>query len=172
MFLSSFLINLFPNLNKSSWGTLLLNFIVQRILRVSSGFPYSLHYTSRATSAKNIRLNGPGSLTQYCLAVNGSVYLGGSNGITISNDCLIAPGVKIVSGNHDMNDFNANSLYAPPICIESGCWLGANCIILPSVHLHCNTIVGAGAVVTRSFGIGDIVIAGNPAKIVKHRSPK
>lgn len=155
-------------MNKSSWGTLLLNFIVQRLFRVSSGFPYSLHFTSRATSPQNISLTGPGSNTKYCLAVNGSVYLGASNGIEISNDCLIASGVKIISGNHDINDFNAQSVQASPIRIEAGCWLGVNSIILPSVHLHPRTIVGAGSVVTKSFGVGNIIIAGNPAKIIRN----
>jgi len=170
MRLSNFISYISPSLNKSSWGTLVLNFIVQRIFRVSSGFPYSLHYTSRATSAKKISLHGSGAKTRYCLAVNGSVYLGASNGIIIDNNCLIASGVKIISGNHDIFDFDAKSIHAPPIRIDSGCWLGANCIILPSVHLRPNTIVAAGSVVTKSFGTGNIVIAGNPAKIIKYLS--
>lgn len=45
-------------------------------------------------------------------------------------------------------------------------WLGVNCIILPGVQLGDNVIVGAGSVVTKSFG-SDLIIAGNPAKIIK-----
>jgi acetyltransferase-like isoleucine patch superfamily enzyme len=42
-----------------------------------------------------------------------------------------------------------------------------NAMILPGVHLGDNTIVGAGSVVTKSFPEGNVVIAGNPAKIIK-----
>jgi acetyltransferase-like isoleucine patch superfamily enzyme len=40
-------------------------------------------------------------------------------------------------------------------------------IVLPSVKLGDFTIVGAGAVVTKSFPEGYCVIAGNPARIIK-----
>ena len=38
--------------------------------------------------------------------------------------------------------------------------------ILPGVTLGDNVVVGAGAVVTKSFG-DNVVLAGNPAKIIK-----
>ena len=40
-------------------------------------------------------------------------------------------------------------------------------MILPGVTLGDNTIVGAGAVVTKSFPEGHCVIAGNPARKIK-----
>ena len=42
-----------------------------------------------------------------------------------------------------------------------------NSVILPGVILGDNTVVGAGSVVTHSFEKGKVVIAGNPAKIIK-----
>ena len=39
-------------------------------------------------------------------------------------------------------------------------------IICPGVTLGNNVIVGAGSVVTKSFG-DNVVIAGNPARIIK-----
>lgn len=41
-------------------------------------------------------------------------------------------------------------------------------IVLAGVELGPRTIVGANSVVTKSFPCGYCVIAGNPAKIVKH----
>jgi acetyltransferase-like isoleucine patch superfamily enzyme len=38
---------------------------------------------------------------------------------------------------------------------------------LPGVIIGDKTIVGAGAVVTKSFIEGNCVVAGNPAKLVK-----
>ena len=42
--------------------------------------------------------------------------------------------------------------------------------VLPGVHLGDFTIVGAGAIVTRSFEEGYCVIAGNPADIIRKLS--
>ena len=44
--------------------------------------------------------------------------------------------------------------------------LGANCVIMPGVHLKKSTIVGAGSVVTKDTEEGDIIL-GNPAKFFK-----
>ncbi|WP_209309647.1 DapH/DapD/GlmU-related protein [Tamlana crocina] len=44
--------------------------------------------------------------------------------------------------------------------------IGGNSTICPGVTLGNNVVVGAGSVVTKSFP-NDVVIAGNPAKIIK-----
>jgi acetyltransferase-like isoleucine patch superfamily enzyme len=41
-------------------------------------------------------------------------------------------------------------------------------VILPGVKLADFTIVGAGAIITKSFPEGYCIIAGNPARIIKH----
>ena len=50
--------------------------------------------------------------------------------------------------------------------IGNDCWIGGHATILPGVHLGNNVIVAAGAVVTRSFG-DDVIIGGNPARIIR-----
>ena len=56
---------------------------------------------------------------------------------------------------------------ARDVIIGEKCWIGMNCVVLPGVTLGDHTIVGAGAVVTKSFKDGYCVIAGNPAKKIK-----
>jgi len=47
-------------------------------------------------------------------------------------------------------------------------WAGMDSVILPGVKLGTRTIVAAGSVVTKSFPEGYCVIAGSPAKIIRH----
>jgi acetyltransferase-like isoleucine patch superfamily enzyme len=62
-------------------------------------------------------------------------------------------------------------LPGPPLRLGARCWVGMNSVILPGVELGENTIVGAGAVVTRSFPEGHCVIAGNPARKLRDLPP-
>lgn len=90
-----------------------------------------------------------------------------SSGVSIHSSCFIAAGVKIYAGSHNIFDLKAKSCQEIPISIGKDCWLGANSVILPSVCLGPRTIVGAGAVVTKSYIDGNVVIAGVPAKIIR-----
>lgn len=56
--------------------------------------------------------------------------------------------------------------YGAPITIGDNAWFGGGGTILPGVTLGDNVVVGAGAVVTKSFG-DNVVLGGNPAKIIK-----
>ena len=53
-----------------------------------------------------------------------------------------------------------------------GIYLGAGAKLLIGVHLADNIIVGANAVVTKSFEENNIVIAGIPAKKISNKGTK
>lgn len=53
-----------------------------------------------------------------------------------------------------------------PIAIGDGVWLGGGVIVLPGVTIGENTVVGAGAVVTRDLPDG-VVAVGNPARVIR-----
>lgn len=87
--------------------------------------------------------------------------------IVIGKGCWIAKNVGIITTNHDLYDPEEHTPGRNVILGES-CWIGMNAMILPGVTLGSHTVVGAGAVVTKSFPDGYVIIAGNPAKPIRH----
>lgn len=138
-------------------GLWIVNKFYQSILDINNDYPWMIHFTSRVTGDVVI-----GKDVWISFAVSGGCYIQGGNGIRIGDDTIFAPGVKIISADHDQNNFNKWK-QDNPITIGKNCWLGANVVILPGVQLGDNVIVGAGAVVTKSFR-SDSKIAGIPAK--------
>ena len=50
--------------------------------------------------------------------------------------------------------------------IADGVWLAAAVLVCPGVTIGENTVVGAGAVVTRNLPAG-VVAYGNPARVIR-----
>jgi len=138
------------------------NFFFKHILRQNADVNWAIHYTSIVLYPQNI-IRGknvfPGD--------SPGNYIQAFNGISIGDFTNIGPNVGIISANHDLMN-NGLHTKATPISIGKFCWIGMNAVILPSVQLGDFTIVGAGSVVSKSFSEGYCVIAGNPAKIIKH----
>ncbi len=88
--------------------------------------------------------------------------------VRIGDNCLIAPQVGIYAAAHplDRKLRTEGWEYGKEVVIGDDCWIGGGAIINPGVTLGDNVVVGSGAVVTRSFP-SNVVIAGNPAKIIR-----
>lgn len=140
----------------------LVNAFFQKVLGINSNISFMVHYTSIVSGDITFGKN----VAPY-FANSAGCYIQGRNGITIGDNTMFAPGVKIISANHNLEDFTKHD-DGPPIKIGNGCWLGANAVILPGVELGDNVIVGAGSVVTKSF-TSNLIVGGVPAKIIKHR---
>jgi len=142
-------------------GLKISNFFFQKILRINGSFKIMVHYTSQVNGTIEI-----GENVVKSFANSGSCYFQGINGIIIGDNTIFAPGVKVISANHDVKSLSKHKP-TRPISIGKNCWLGANSIILPGVSIGDNVIVAAGAVVTKSFG-DNLIIAGVPAKHIKN----
>ncbi|HHJ14078.1 MAG TPA: acyltransferase [Gammaproteobacteria bacterium] len=94
--------------------------------------------------------------------------------ITIGEDVLMGPDVVIMATSHrfDRLDIPINQQKEDDekeVIIGNDVWIGTRVIILPGVKIGAHSIVGAGAVVTRSFPDYSI-IGGVPAKLIKSRT--
>lgn len=87
-------------------------------------------------------------------------------GITIEDDVLIGPRVNLTSENHPLDPGNRQTLIPKPIVIKRNAWIGAGATILPGVTVGENSIVAAGAVVSRDVPPNTIV-GGIPAKFIR-----
>ncbi|HET9570198.1 MAG TPA: acyltransferase [Bacteroidales bacterium] len=85
-------------------------------------------------------------------------------GIHIKANTLIASKVTIMSHDHCKRIDNQPLL--ADVCIGENCFIAVGSIILPGVTIGDETIVGAGAVVTKNIPSNCIVV-GNPARIIR-----
>lgn len=94
------------------------------------------------------------------------------NTVEIGKYCLFAPNVQIYTATHPVDPNLRLSGRELGIKVKIGdyCWIGGNAVICPGVTLGDNVVVAAGAVVTKSFP-SNVLIGGNPAKIIKELPP-
>ena len=105
-----------------------------------------------------------------CREVNLSVTEANTE-IIIGNDCMFSSRIYIINADsHVIIDNKSKKLINEPksIYIGNHVWLGRGATLLKGTRLPDNSIVGAASVVTKSFSESNVIIAGNPAKIVKH----
>ena len=107
------------------------------------------------------------------------VYLHGTGGITMGNYVTLSDDVKILSVGLDTGVWTTKASYKnkkhvdKPVFIGDYCWIGVGAIICPGVQLEGKAIIiGAGAVVTKSVEESFVLVAGNPARIVKRYKAK
>lgn len=97
--------------------------------------------------------------------------------VIIGNKVDIAPYLKIITGNHRINDmghfmFDGTIKKLPEddkdVIIEGDSWFGINVTILSGVTIGRGSVIAAGSVVTKSCPPYSI-IGGMPARILKYR---
>lgn len=90
-----------------------------------------------------------------------------SPNVHIGRGTWIAHTAALVPHYHNLHDPNISGK-TENIYIGNNCWIGQNATILKGVKLGDHTIVAAGAVVTKSFPEGHMILAGIPANPIKH----
>jgi acetyltransferase-like isoleucine patch superfamily enzyme len=136
----------------------------QKVLGVNYGPYWPVHPTSLVVGWKNVLAGietSPGYMPGCYIQAIGKIYLG--------DYTQVGPNVGLISANHASHDLRVHN--ASEIKVGRYCWLGMGSVILPGVILGDFTIVGANAVVTKSFPDGFCVIAGNPARLIRRLDP-
>lgn len=88
--------------------------------------------------------------------------------VMIGDNVFIGPNVSFYTACHPLEAEERNRLieWAEPITIGNNVWIGGSVTIVPGVTIGDNCVIGAGAVVTKSFP-ENCLIAGNPAKVIR-----
>lgn len=89
--------------------------------------------------------------------------------ISIGENCLFGPRVCLYDSNHEYDaesGVKATSQTAP-ISIGSGCWIGANAVILKGTTIGNNCVIGAGCVVSGHIPDGCVVTMERSLKVRK-----
>lgn len=91
--------------------------------------------------------------------------------IVIGNNVVTADNINFITNTHNYEDIskpiNEQGGEARPIIVGDGSWIGINSTILDGTVIGKNCVVGAHSLVKGSFP-DYCVIAGAPAKIIKH----
>jgi maltose O-acetyltransferase len=88
--------------------------------------------------------------------------------IRIGAACQLATRVQLLTATHpvDPEPRRLGWESADPIELGDNVWLGGGAVVCPGVSIGEDTVVGAGAVVTRDLPAG-VVAAGVPARVVR-----
>ena len=127
-----------------------------------------------ASSDNNIHLttwnlgefDGVIEIGDYCLLTPG-VRIAAATKITIGDGCMFANSAYVSDADwHGIYDRAEPVGNTKPVVIKDNVWIGDSAIVCKGVTIGANSIIGAGAVVTKDVP-PNTVFAGNPAQLVK-----
>ena len=93
--------------------------------------------------------------------------------VEIGRGCLL--GANVVITDTDFHPIKSagrrynnsqSDIVSSPVIIEDNVFIGAGAFILKGVRIGKNSVIGAGSVVTKDIP-GDMIAAGNPARVIK-----
>jgi len=148
-------------------GYLFVCWFFQRVLRIHSEIPFLIHFTNKVQGFERIEMED--EVVKANFLSSGGTYITVFDGTTlkIGKGTIWAYNICIQTGNHTPGSLSEYDVAS--VEIGSNCWIGNGAAILAGVTLGNNVIVGANAVVTKSFP-DNVIIGGVPATIIKEIS--
>jgi acetyltransferase-like isoleucine patch superfamily enzyme len=93
--------------------------------------------------------------------------------ITLGNDVRVAAGAIImthIKPPHHLRDTGLMPNTVKPVVLQDHCFIGVHAVIMPGVTVGKGAVVASGAVVMNNVP-AYVMVAGNPAKVVKRFTP-
>ena len=86
--------------------------------------------------------------------------------IIVGENTMFGPAVTIATVGHPLRPDMRPYMYTAPVTIGKNCWIGENVTICPGVTIGDNSVIGAGAVVTKDIPAG-VIAFGNPCRVYR-----
>lgn len=108
---------------------------------------------------KNIRIGSE-------VFINACCHFQDHGGVTIGDGCQIGHNVVFATLDHGLAPAQRRTTFPAPIVLGRNVWVGSNATILKGVTIGDNSVVAAGAVVTKDVP-ADTVVGGVPARFIR-----
>ncbi|SLN55589.1 acyltransferase [Oceanibacterium hippocampi] len=135
-------------------------------IRIGKGSRVSGFTQVKASDTGRITIGNDTSIAVGCCIAAGAV------GITIGDDCLISPGVVILSGNYKYDRLDMpirkQGYTSKGVTIGNNVWLGSNVVVLDGSVIEDGVIVTPNSVVSSHLK-RNTVCEGSPAKVIFRR---
>lgn len=92
--------------------------------------------------------------------------------VTIGRNCMVSFDVEIrTTDSHAIFDQTTNRRInvASDVTVGDDVWIAAHAKLLKGTKISNGSVVGFGSIVTKEFNESNVVIVGNPAKIIKSK---
>ena len=140
-----------------------------------AGCSFSVSENGKCTVGDFTLLNGALIMAEERIEIGSHCLISWNVGIADSDFHPLEPAQRIIDA-HALAPFFKDrpprpKLRTAPVIISDNVWIGMNAVILKGVTIGENSVVAAGAVVTKSVP-PNVVVAGNPAVVTKQLDAK
>lgn len=113
---------------------------------------------------------------KHCM-ITWHVVIEGGGETKLGDRCFIGPSTKLLTSTYEFDGAYAaefinqecRAFRRDNIILEDDVYIGANCVIMPGVHIAEGTVIGANSVVTKDITEPWSVYVGTPCKKVRDR---
>jgi acetyltransferase-like isoleucine patch superfamily enzyme len=139
-----------------------------------AGCSFAIGENGRCTVGDFTLLNGALIMAEEKIDIGSYCLISWGVGIADSDFHPLEPAQRLIDAQALAPFFKDRpprpKLTTAPVKISDNVWIGMNAVILKGVAIGQNSVVAAGAVVTKSVP-ANTVVAGNPAAVVKTFDP-
>ncbi len=161
-----------------------MTFLAQEAMKITAKLGNAYHQPEEIRALMS-ELTGKGVSDDFCMFppfytdcgknihfgknvfINSGCRFQDQGGIFIGDDSLIGHNAVLATLNHGITPDKRHNLYPAPINIGKNVWLGANVTVMPGVTIGDNSVIAAGAVVTKDVP-PNVIVGGVPAKVIRH----